>query len=346
MYQRQHQTIGEKRNLAIQHASGDIICHFDDDDLYASTYIETMVTAMEAEGADFIKLSSWLVHDLQTDDTGRFDADAPMPHPQLEQLRENFLFTYGFSFLYRRALFPTFSFMATSWGEDQDILRRVREAGKTLALYRDGRLYLTISMVRTAPDHLLSSASRASLSVASRNLLDALPIIGKALARRGHQAASGEYSNQNGDGVVITSEVIGGLFVWSDQLAGHDGNVDETLQAFSHWLWSGNGFSTDRYKKLGLQRPRPPREVIDEAAQRQRQQLLGGQPHQQQMLVDATAHGLESLRAFESMDAPHAAGAITNPDGYRDPAKKSAPPTAQFAVATTGGLMDARRFYP
>ena len=31
LYQRQHQTIGEKRNLAIQHATGDIICHFDDD---------------------------------------------------------------------------------------------------------------------------------------------------------------------------------------------------------------------------------------------------------------------------------------------------------------------------
>ena len=349
LYQRQHQTIGEKRNLAIQHASGDIICHFDDDDLYASTYIETMVTAMEAEGADFIKLSSWLVHDLQTDDTGRFDADAPMPHPQLEQLRENFLFTYGFSFLYRRALFPTFSFMATSWGEDQDILRRVREAGKTLALYRDldGLCLHNQHGENCSRSFAQFRISRASLEASPlANLLDALPIIGKALARRGHQAASGEYSNQNGDGVVITSEVIGGLFVWSDQLAGHDGNVDETLQAFSHWLWSGNGFSTDRYKKLGLQRPRPPREVIDEAAQRQRQQLLGGQPHQQQMLVDATAHGLESLRAFESMDAPHAAGAITNPDGYRDPAKKSAPPTAQFAVATTGGLMDARRFYP
>ena len=41
--QEENQTIGEKRNLAIQNASGDVICHFDDDDLYAPTYVETMV---------------------------------------------------------------------------------------------------------------------------------------------------------------------------------------------------------------------------------------------------------------------------------------------------------------
>tara|TARA_B110000046_G_C12699375_1_gene275904 strand:- start:99 stop:266 length:168 start_codon:yes stop_codon:yes gene_type:complete len=48
LYQRDHQTIGQKRNLAIQHATGDIICHFDDDDLYAADYISTMVSATEA----------------------------------------------------------------------------------------------------------------------------------------------------------------------------------------------------------------------------------------------------------------------------------------------------------
>ena len=62
LHQPEHQTIGQKRNLAIQHASGDIICHFDDDDLYAPEYIATMVGAMEREGADFVKLSAWLVH--------------------------------------------------------------------------------------------------------------------------------------------------------------------------------------------------------------------------------------------------------------------------------------------
>ena len=123
-----HLTIGEKRNLAIGHASGDVICHFDDDDLYAPEYVATMVAAMERDGADFVKLSSWLVHDLQTGSTGRFDADGEWPNAALAGLRDNFVYTYGFSYLYRRDLFPTFSFAATSWGEDQDILHRVRQA--------------------------------------------------------------------------------------------------------------------------------------------------------------------------------------------------------------------------
>ena len=76
------------RLQAIQHASGDVICHFDDDDLYAPEYIATMLTAMEAEKADFVKLSAWLVHDLQADATGLFDADSGMPHQSLATLRE------------------------------------------------------------------------------------------------------------------------------------------------------------------------------------------------------------------------------------------------------------------
>lgn len=73
----------------------------------------------------------------QTGATGHFDAEAGMPHPALTAITDQFLYTYGFSFLYRRGLFPAFSFAATSWGEDQDILSRVRDAGKTIALHRD-----------------------------------------------------------------------------------------------------------------------------------------------------------------------------------------------------------------
>ena len=40
-------TIGEKRNVAIATASGDFICHFDDDDLYAPSYLATMLAALD-----------------------------------------------------------------------------------------------------------------------------------------------------------------------------------------------------------------------------------------------------------------------------------------------------------
>ena len=209
IYQPQHLTIGEKRNLAIQHATGDIICHFDDDDLYAPSYIATMVATMEAEAADFIKLSAWYVHDLQTGSTGHFDGEGDWPHPQLIQLREQFIYTYGFSFLYRRDLFPTFSFADTSWGEDQDILKRVRQAGRKLVLFRDteGICVHNQHGENCSRSFAQVSVPHATLALSPLgHLLDALPIIGSALAKRIIIDDDGAY-----DGVVVTSEVRGHL---------------------------------------------------------------------------------------------------------------------------------------
>ena len=39
--------------------------------------LEEKLAAMEAEEADFVKLSAWLIHDLQSGDTGMFDAEVP-----------------------------------------------------------------------------------------------------------------------------------------------------------------------------------------------------------------------------------------------------------------------------
>lgn len=255
-----------------------------------------MVATMEAEDADFVKLSAWLVHDLQTHVTGLFDSPSGMPHPcatdmqrqgfacaclclclfvcfspplaaastaplfsihallsrpllslcpALAALSEQFLYTYGFSFLYRRALFPTFSFAATSWGEDQDILRRVRDAGKKLGLHRDlaGICLHNQHGENCSRSFAHVSISRPMLEASPLgHLLDALPVIGTALARRGVQSDGGTYNDpsERGQKVVIRSGVTGGLFVWTAQLEEHNGDADATLEAFTHWLWSGD----------------------------------------------------------------------------------------------------------
>ncbi|KAL1519233.1 hypothetical protein AB1Y20_003492 [Prymnesium parvum] len=337
LHQVEHQTIGEKRNLAIQHATGEIIAHFDDDDLYAPEYISTMVGLLRREDAQLVKLSAWLVHDLQTHATGRFDGEAPLHHAALEPLRERFLYTYGFSFVYRRSLFPTFSFLDTSWGEDQDILRRVRAAGKKLALHRDLR---GICLHNQHGENC--SRSFAQLAVGRGELegsplgplLDALPLIGAALARRACDGDNGAYE-ANGKQLVVRSEVAGGLFIWSEQLAVHRGDADATVEAFTEWLWSGNGFSKERYAKLGLARPQPPGKWLEaKAAETQR------------TLADGTAHGLEALRAFEGRDKAHALGAITNPQAYRDPARKSAPAVSISKFSGSNFGNPTRKFSP
>jgi glycosyltransferase involved in cell wall biosynthesis len=47
IHQAAHMTIGEKRNVAIANATGEFICHFDDDDLYAPMYAEARVRGWE-----------------------------------------------------------------------------------------------------------------------------------------------------------------------------------------------------------------------------------------------------------------------------------------------------------
>ena len=109
---------------------------------------------------------------------------------------------------------------------------------------------------------------------------------------------------------------------WASEVERNRGDVEATLESFTHWLWSGNGFSKERYAKLGLERPRPPDSLLKKVA-----------AEQPKSLTAATSYGLEGLRAFEGMQQPHAAGAITNPAAYRDPAKKSGP-GAQAASST------------
>ena len=245
------------------------------------------------------------VHDLQTHVTGLFDAGSGMPHKSLEPLIDRFTYTcaasrsstaprlsptassmhawlmhvrvrgvhrYGFSFLYRASLFPTFSFMDTSWGEDQDILARVLDAGRTLALHRD------LTGICLHNQHGENCSRSLAQVVVSRRLLeasplgpllDALPVIGRALARRGHTADGGQYT-ERGQRVTVASDVAGGLFVWSEQLKAHGDDGDATVEAFTAWLWSGNGFSKERYAKLGLARPKPPDEYLKKKVGRAR----------------------------------------------------------------------------
>ncbi len=207
--------------------------------------------------------------------------------------------------------------MDTSWGEDQDILKRVRLAGKKLALHRDlaGLCLHNQHGENCSRSFAQAEVRRSELEASPLGpLLDALPLIGSALVRRGHEADGGVHVTKSGEEVVVRSDVVGGLFVWSDVLQSNGGSVDATLDAFTSWLWSGNGFSKERSEKLGLQRPSPPDSYLEKLAAEQAPRL-----------TDATRHGLESLRDFEGMGAPHDPGAITNPAAYRDPAQKSAP---------------------
>lgn len=92
-------TVGGKRNWLGTRAKGSLIAAFDDDDIYMPDYLTRMVSALIADKADMVKLSSWLSFETDTDALCRFDAekDAAWGHHSRR-------WGYGFSYVYTAEL--------------------------------------------------------------------------------------------------------------------------------------------------------------------------------------------------------------------------------------------------
>lgn len=141
VYSHHKLTIGEKRNTLIDMAQGDLIVHFDDDDYYASNYIETMTAALET--ADVAKLSGWFAYStreqklfywdtscrdryhfaVQTD--GVQVGEMNIPH---EHLYAHY-WGFGFSYAYRRAVWEKQHFEPIDFGEDFQFLNGAQNQG-------------------------------------------------------------------------------------------------------------------------------------------------------------------------------------------------------------------------
>lgn len=133
IHQPQRITVGEKRNYLVERASGDYIAHFDDDDFYAPTYLETMARHLAEH--DFVKLGAWYLYSERHDFWGYFDAESPSPvHYHLRnngtirriedyQTDLSMLWGYGFSFAYRREMMNSIGFEPLNNGEDVNLVR-------------------------------------------------------------------------------------------------------------------------------------------------------------------------------------------------------------------------------
>lgn len=139
-------TIGDKRNRLLAMADGEIIAHFDDDDFYAPQYLSVMI---EVLGKDYalVKLSNWFAFAEEHQSFFYWDTAHRRPfHIVVESggpltsmngatefpssFVEDNLWGYGFSYVYRKALYPTLSFNPQdNWGEDLQFLHKVGQAG-------------------------------------------------------------------------------------------------------------------------------------------------------------------------------------------------------------------------
>ncbi len=138
-------TIGEKRNLLVAEARGEIIAHFDDDDYYAPAYLRTMVDLLESRGADLVKLSGYYLYDLRHDFFGYWAlrntaglqfgcyANVLRVHvvgpEEAAGLADNYL-GYGFSYVYRRSLGEFARFADANLREEPAFIDALRSRSK------------------------------------------------------------------------------------------------------------------------------------------------------------------------------------------------------------------------
>jgi len=144
-------SIGAKRNWLAERAAGAVIAHFDDDDFYAADYLTEMTGRLGA-GADFVKLSGWFLYSevyrkfawwdtlLTRGLHFRFSRDplsaAMFGVEQDRVFAENYL-GFGFSYVYRKAVWQAGRFPEEDFDEDLAFARKALAGGARLDHFAD-----------------------------------------------------------------------------------------------------------------------------------------------------------------------------------------------------------------
>ncbi len=100
-------TVGAKRNLACEHARGEIIAHWDDDDWHAPHRLRYQIAAFAGEDVDVCGIRELLFYDLRAERAWQYT------YPQNQRL-----WLSGSSLCYTRAFWASNRFTAVNVGED------------------------------------------------------------------------------------------------------------------------------------------------------------------------------------------------------------------------------------
>lgn len=139
-------SLGLKRNVAVALAAGDVIAHFDDDDLYAAEYLTFMadklcraVTAAEETSVTLanvnlqsviITLQEWHMLDFADLSFRHIDPQTDPAVP--DSWRRDMIYGYGFSYMYTRRAWETQAFPDTEDCEDDIFIARLRDRHKAV----------------------------------------------------------------------------------------------------------------------------------------------------------------------------------------------------------------------
>ena len=118
-------TVGAKRNASVLLASGQYCVNFDDDDLYANRYVESMVTQMQRRNLVALTLSGW--HNF-FEARGRAGYSEPNSwDPEDAHEMDEILYGYGFSYVHLRVMALFFPYPNVAFAEDAPFMLKLRE---------------------------------------------------------------------------------------------------------------------------------------------------------------------------------------------------------------------------
>jgi len=182
-------SIGTKRNIGAHVASGEFIANFDDDDLYAPSYLTTMIGQIEMRKSQAITLSSWFVFNNQTNKWGYCDAVAwGLAQGMDSTSREvrSWAYGYGFSYVNRRRASLEVPYDDVNMGEDFSFVTRLQmsKTESCVQLYHDDfgiclHLQHGQNTSETFPIHEVSAEDAADLDIAE--LASVVPLVGNNL---------------------------------------------------------------------------------------------------------------------------------------------------------------------
>jgi glycosyltransferase involved in cell wall biosynthesis len=136
-------SIGAKRNLACQHARGDIIAHWDDDDWYSPDRLRYQVAPILAGKADLTGLENAFVLELPG---GEFWTTEPQLHQRLFVGN-----VHGGTIVYRKQLWTQgLRYPETNLGEDAWLLDRAMKQGKRLVRLANPGVFIYVRHGRNA----------------------------------------------------------------------------------------------------------------------------------------------------------------------------------------------------
>lgn len=135
-------SIGTKRNMCAHLSTGEFIANFDDDDLYAPSYLRTMVSQIQGSSAHAVTLSSWYSYDVRTSKWMFCDAIAWGWRHGLDgnaQQVRSWAFGYGFSYVHRRQDLMDVPYENINMGEDFNFISKllIEKGEKSVLLFHD-----------------------------------------------------------------------------------------------------------------------------------------------------------------------------------------------------------------